>query len=450
MKLYPDSKVYVLCPGNFQTGGPELAHQLVSTLISFGVQACMVYYEASFPLKKSDPVHDCYKKYHVPYTFEPKDNPHNIVIVPEVATDFLYEFRETRRVIWWMSVNKYIEHIFLLMGNCMSDALKEPMPKFFYFSDADKGTVHFVQSEYAKRFIKLNGVPDDKIYTVEDYLSQAFLSRASQVDLSKKEDFVAFNPKKGFKVTRQLIEFASDIAWRPIENMTPEQVQELLARAKVYIDFGEHPGKDRIPREAAISGCVVITGRKGAAANDIDVNIPDEFKFDDSNLNPQEVIGKIFEVFENFSAAHEKQAAYRARILDDKNRFINEVAEAFEIKDIPPTGLAFVQGFSEETVMLAQDIFKSNGFISSFIVDDLMTTVEAAKLSEEFIVRDRNRNYLRVDDNLVEIITREDAKFLYHEGRIKNFVLFEPKDTELAEMEDFYEAADEDVTIFSR
>ena len=47
--------------------------------------------------------------------------------------------------------------------------------------------------------------------------------------------------------------------------MTPEQVVDLMSESKVYIDFGNHPGKDRIPREAVINGCCVITGVRGSA-----------------------------------------------------------------------------------------------------------------------------------------------------------------------------------------
>ena len=33
---------------------------------------------------------------------------------------------------------------------------------------------------------------------------------------------------------------------------------------QVYIDFGHHPGQDRLPREAVQCGCVVITGTRGS------------------------------------------------------------------------------------------------------------------------------------------------------------------------------------------
>ena len=249
-------------------------------------------------------------------------------------------------------------------------------------------------------------------------------------------------------MVKVLIADAPDIDWRPIENMTPAQVQELLASAKVYIDFGNHPGKDRIPREAAVSGCVVLVGKRGAAINDVDINIPAEFKFDMAGSTPRDVINKIREVFDNFQAAHEKQAAYRARIHDDKNRFVNEVVEAFGIKKNNRGTIALPQGFNDGTSQLIEKL-KRESLMPGFIVDDFMSTAEMAKLSEGLIIREQNRNYLRLDDKFIEIISRDDAKFLYVEGRISKLALLEPSEEELAEVKDFYGANVDDLMTFS-
>lgn len=443
MKVYPNTKIYVICPGNINSGGPELCHQLCSQLIQFGADASIMYTEGHVPLNREDPVHDFYKKYHLPYTFEFEDEPQNILVIPETT---FYQTKKIRRVLWWMSVDNH----FSSLSNCLKSFANSfvfdsaPIPNIFFFS-TQKDLTHFVQSEYARQFVKLNGVPNKKIHTVGDYLNQAFLTRAAQVDLSRKENFVAYNPRKGFEVTNYLMELAPDIDWRPIQNMTPAQVQELLAAAKIYIDFGNHPGKDRIPREAAISGCVVITGRRGAARNDVDINIPAEFKFDERINQPQDVIDKIREVFENFPAAHEKQADYRARILDDKNRFAREVADAFGLKTDVGGGVAFVQALNADIILFIQELFKSRDFLPRFFVHDLLAKVE---VSNKLVTREQNRNYLRVGENLVEVITRDDAKFLYQEGRIKFFALLEPTNDELDELEKFYEAATADILIF--
>lgn len=443
MKTYPDTKVYILCFANVQTGGVELCHQLCSQLIQYGVKAFMLYIPLNAEHNVDNPVHDFYRKYHLPYVVELEDDERNIFVVPEYFSEYLYRVRRVQRVFWWMSVDNYIKRIAQLIGGRMSNPLSEPMPRLFYFGKDDSDLTHFVQSEYARQFVKLNGVSDDKIHWVEDYLSQAFRDE-QQIDLRRKEDIVAFNPRKGFEVTRQLIELAPDIDWRPIQNMTPAQVQELLARAKVYIDFGHHPGKDRIPREAAISGCVVITGKRGAASNDVDINIPAEFKL---ATTTQAIIAKIREVFDAFDTAHAKQADYRARILDDKNRFAREVAEAFGIKKFPPPNVAFIQGVGEKSFLLAEELYRRGEFQPSFIVDDVLATLQ---INDELIWREQNRNYLRAGAQRIELITQDDAKFLYQEGRIKKFALLDPTNAELDEMKTFYEANDTDILIFHR
>jgi hypothetical protein len=98
---------------------------------------------------------------------------------------------------------------------------------------------------------------------------------------------VVYNPAKGIHYTNEIIRRAGQtLQIVPIGKglngqvrMTDHEVTNLLHRAKVYIDFGPHPGMDRLPREAALAGCIVITNRDGAAGYDIDVPLPSEFKF---------------------------------------------------------------------------------------------------------------------------------------------------------------------------
>jgi len=443
MKLYPNSKVYILCPGNLKTGGPESLHQLASVLISFGVETYMVYAALeSIPLDKENPVHDAYKKYHVPYTYEIENSQRNVAIIPETITAF--EIKNIRHVIWWMSVDNYLKNLINVLKGQLSKPLANPLPRFFTFDKADKSIEHWGQSEYVRQFLRLNGVTNIK--TVETHMSQIFLT--AKVDLSAKKNIVAFNPIKGFEVTQQLIKLEPDLDWRPIMGMTPAQVRELLAQAKVYIDFGEFPGRERLPREAILSGCVVITGKRGASANDVDINIPNEFKFSLDDSVPYQVIVKIKEVFEDFDTAYAKQKAFRDRERNAQKNFVEEVAQAFSIKKISRGVVALLQAFGDKGSLLVERL-KKESLKPGFIVDDMMSTADMAELSEGLIVREQNRNYLRDGKNFVEIISRDDAKFLYLEGRIKSFVLLDPSDAELNELENFYGARDEDKLIFN-
>jgi glycosyltransferase involved in cell wall biosynthesis len=111
--------------------------------------------------------------------------------------------------------------------------------------------------------------------------------------------------------------------------MTPAQVGEHLRMAKVYIDFGNHPGKDRIPREAALSGCCVITGRNGSAAYQKDVPIPENYKFYDGIKQADEIIEMIRSIFNNYEKVNIDFDSYRTIIRKEKETFTKDVKNIF-------------------------------------------------------------------------------------------------------------------------
>lgn len=446
MKIFADSKIYVLCPANIHTGGPESLHQLTSRLISFGVDAKILFCaRVGEFFDMNDPVHPALKKYHVPYTFSFEDSPRNVFVVPEPLTEHLYAVKKCRKILWWMSVNNYLENVLTLIRPCVDNPLAEPVPKYFTFDNFDDVDEHWAKCEFVRQFLLLNGIPAKKIRHVETYMNQTFFENAAKIDLAAKKNFVAFNPRKGYEFTKKLIELAPDIDWCPIEKMSPAQVQQLLAEAKIYIDFGEHPGRDRLPREATVSRCVVITGRRGAAGNAVDINIPAEFKFDERTTTPEAVIKKIREVFKNFEPSLAAQKDFCRRVYDDKKNFSDAISSAFGIKKFPPPSVALTQGVDEKSFLLAEEFFSGNEFVPKFIVDD---TLAATKITDDLIVREQNRNYLRVGKNLVELITLDDAKFLYQEGRIQKFALLDSTPEEISALKDF--AAPDDVLSFTR
>lgn len=129
--------------------------------------------------------------------------------------------------------------------------------------------------------------------------------------------------------TQKIIKFAEDIEFVAIKNMTRDEVTNLLSMAKVYIDFGNHPGKDRIPREASISGCCVITNNKGTAKHIEDVPIFKEFKFDNIDDNITKIVSKIYDCFENYEANSKKFNEHRKMIINEQNSFINDIKNIF-------------------------------------------------------------------------------------------------------------------------
>ena len=199
--------------------------------------------------------------------------------------------------MWWMSVNNYIrpkklKDVYNQFGlkTCMSEIRNRitiPNYRCFPLSKMSRVEMHLLQSEYARLFLAENGITNVEFLT--DYINDTYIEEAQNVDISKKENIVIFNPAKGRKFTKKIIKHCKEIEFVPIKGMTNDQVVNLMSRAKVYIDFGNHPGKDRIPREAATLKCCILTSKNGSAANNVDVCIPQQFKYDSRIENISEI-----------------------------------------------------------------------------------------------------------------------------------------------------------------
>ena len=111
--------------------------------------------------------------------------------------------------------------------------------------------------------------------------------------------------------------------------MTRTEVIENLTRAKIYIDFGNHPGKDRIPREACLANCVIITGKKGSAAYYEDVPIPIEYKFNQRTSDIAKIITLLETVLNNYESYMKDFHIYQDIIKKEKDVFVEQVRNIF-------------------------------------------------------------------------------------------------------------------------
>lgn len=315
-------KIYVLCPGEVVTGGPELLHQFVDALNTRGDVASIIYY----PFDKDFNVPGPYKNYNVnAKNFHDINFKNACVVIPEILTGYKRFFPESKIFIWWMSVDNYFNHFptgLRRLKNILFDYKKSPI-KVSKLKDC----LHLAQSEYARQFLVSN---DLKCYMLSDYLNETHINRT--IDLSSKENIICYNPSKGIEITTKLRKCFEGYKFVAIQNMTALQVAELLEKSKVYIDFGNHPGKDRIPREAAMAKCIVITGKKGSANNSIDIPVSEKFKIDESSPDFVEKFGKVLHYsFENFYIAIDEFHNYREKIKLEKQVFLQQVEEFYAL-----------------------------------------------------------------------------------------------------------------------
>jgi hypothetical protein len=307
-----DAAIYVICPAKVVTGGPELLHQFVNVLRSEGREAYIAY----TPLGKRWETPPPYQRYACPVVTEIPDDANTVVVAPETFTRELYRFRRARHVIWWMSVNNY----------------DRGLRRFVLTDIPDPSTaLHLFQCAYAREFVRDRFGMEG--WMLSDYLAMEYFE---SFGMGARRNAVAFNPSKGYTFTKKLVAACPGIDFVRLEKMTRTEMRDTLDSCKVYVDFGEHPGKDRIPREAAIRGAVIIVGLKGSARFDEDVPLAPRYKIEPGPDAVGRVRELLLEVLANYEQHHAAQEQYRARIAGEKALFREQLRAIFVRGDQSP------------------------------------------------------------------------------------------------------------------
>lgn len=317
-------KVIIVAPTGLVTGGAELLHQLCNCLNDNYIEAYIGYTvddsHGSICWSGNTKVINAYSDYNIKILDPAMDaiTKEDIFVISETALELLPVASNNLTFIWWLSVDNYLKCIHQDIINYSPASFKNKANIF-----------HLVQSWYAYKFLsEVVCVDENKLFWLSDYIKESFYE--NKCDISKKKDRIVYNPSKGFENLRPIMEDTPYLNWIPIKNMTPDQVAETLLGSKIYIDFGNHPGKDRIPREAAASGCCVITNRMGAAAYYEDIPIPNEYKFGNIVESKETIISLIQDIFSNFEKHYTNFDYYRQRIKQEKNEFIVDATHTFK------------------------------------------------------------------------------------------------------------------------
>lgn len=305
-------------------------HQLGHQLIALGFDAYMHYYTTPDSV---DIIHENYKKYQVPYVTTLDNSAAHLMILPEthLSPIFNKKYNLIRKAIWWLSVTNY----YITQENYIN-TLKHK--KFFELRNAfgryqiasfsvlkKKNVLHIAHSYYSQAHLLEKGIKP--VARIADYMNEAFFDLAKMQQ--EKEDIIIYNPKKNDDFLDELIRQTPGLNWKPLQNMTPENVADWMSRAKLYIDFGFHPGKERMPREACIMRCCMIIGKTGSAAYREDMPIPEKYRFEKEDRMLPAIIARIKACLENYAEAITDFAPYREALHQEEAQFAEAVKHTF-------------------------------------------------------------------------------------------------------------------------
>ncbi len=333
LKISTKTKIYIMCPANFATGGPEALHQLGKELVVQGFDAYMYYLNFDYTQYES-PIHDNYKKYEVPYTERVENKEDNILIFPETYCTYLWQkdYKNIQKVIWWLSVTNFlislknVETQYKRIKNYFIKRLYKNYPIPTLKKVKKTNAIHIARSYYSIDYLTKNGF----VVTgqLSDYMHDRFLSGADFK--AEKTNTIIYNPVKNDEFLKSIELQVPEYQWIPIhKGYTPDEVLQLMIRAKVYIDFGYHPGKEKMPREACLSDCCLIIGKDGSAKFKEDMPINDTYHFEKSeNLQPL-IVDKIKDCIINYDKNIKDFAVYKQVLLLEKKMFKESVRNLF-------------------------------------------------------------------------------------------------------------------------
>ena len=350
--LKKNTVIYIMSPSNTFTGGPELLHQLAFYISKILKIDTKMFY---LPEDESNPIHSNFKKYNINYSKKIEDLEENILIIPEHYLFLKYseKFKKIKKILWWLSLDNYYGYKFRYDYNkYIRSIIKIPYNfiKLFNISTNFKYGILNIQ-DYLKFIYKFKNIKNQtEIKQIDQHLAQSryaydylkkyfknilFLSdfqrsevlKKSKIKVYKKKNLVCYSSKSNEFI--QKIKETTNFDMIELAGMNTNEIINTFKKTKVYLDFGYHPGKDRMPREAALFNNCIITNKKGSALNNYDIPINSKYKFNESNSNLNKIKIQIEKFFKDYNTEVKKFKRYKKIILKEELKFKRDLKKIF-------------------------------------------------------------------------------------------------------------------------
>lgn len=355
-KLNKDSDIFIMAPANVDTGGPKDLHQLAYILKKKFKKRVYMHY---FSNTNKNPVHRNYKIFKIPFKKNISDLKKNVLIIPEFykSIEISKKYNNIQKGLWWLSIDFFIFHRFVYKNHKLIRSLfKIPHKLIVYFNKLTSfqfGNTSFLKylkfiyiklsivnifkiknidinlshSDYTFKILKLKKINS---YQLHDYIRDEYHKASKNILIKNKKNFICYNPSKSSIFFERFMKLNSDLNFIPLINLNLKQIIYTLSKSKIYIDFGFHPGKDHLPREAAILKNCIITNKEGSASlmyNDVPIN--NEFKFIEKKENFFKIRKKIDKIFNTFPKELNKFKSYRKTLYLEEKKFTNQIDKIF-------------------------------------------------------------------------------------------------------------------------
>lgn len=288
-------KIYLLSP-LVKNNRSYSIHQLCSYINALGREGYILY--APNPNNEFNSIYPDMPRVKIHPIGMLADDSKNMIILPDISLVPLIrsQCKNIRIAIWWVGSNivSDLENIF---NELQGTTLIHIFPTYF--------------SYVTVRPLLPIGT---KVFFIGDNVDDTFIVSNPDIYKLQKENLVAYSGTMD-NMSRLLCE-NSNIKCVDVSMLRKEDRIEVYKKAKVFTNFGYYLGKDRFMREAASSGCVIVTHKSGAAGYKEDIPIEEKVGFD---TDAPVMIANIFNDFETY---YIKQEPLRAIIKSEKTENI--------------------------------------------------------------------------------------------------------------------------------
>jgi hypothetical protein len=321
--------VLLLCPRRVVTGGPEAIHQVAQLMNELGVEARIVYGSNDFSITREDeqarlfyrapavnPQFEEYRRYCPIPAQSTTLTRRTLVIIPETLADMRTLFAPAMTAIWWLSWNNAF-------------AKKRQLNDASYRSElfSDNRLLHLAQSYRCHLLLRQSGAAH--ILDLFDYTDARF-TQTKPVE-PNPTFAVAYNPRKGARLAQKFFGRHPEIPARAIEGMSKSEVRDVLGQTMIYVEFGPNPGNDRLPREAACVGCIVLAHRVGGSMTFEDMPIAPLFKFTEADVMSGALAQRIMKIAGDPKLYFQAQSHYRHHIHLEKEQLTLQVRRLLQV-----------------------------------------------------------------------------------------------------------------------
>ena len=319
--------VCFICPANVETGGTECIFECASTLIKLGLDATIAMIEQSNNLEMQcttdiESVPERFRHYSVPIVDISSDYA-GLVVFPETFIPLIPATTYRYVGIWWLSVDNIVTK--LVVRKNLYEMYKQISHTHSVNRVAKgKNILHFVQSHYAYKFcLKYTKTP----FYLRDSVATVPASN------TERKNTLVYNPRRGSEYVGPVIkELGEYYDVSPIIGLPHSEVLQRISESKICLDLGHQPGRDKLPREAAGAGCVVILSNQGAAQNAVDFPIDSKYKVDVKSSDFVDyTVNLVHHVVEDYSNHWNAQSLFRRLVHNGANEHFGDCIQFVSI-----------------------------------------------------------------------------------------------------------------------